>query len=50
MTLSRKPATSPTSTPKRAYIAPAIEQLPIAKTETGSLNPTEFLAIIGPTS
>ena len=33
-----------------AYEAPRIDRVDISKTETGVLNPTEFLAIIGPTS
>lgn len=44
---SRK-AAQKTSRP--AYKAPQIERVDISKTETGAINPTEFLAIIGPTS
>jgi hypothetical protein len=38
------------SNARRAYAAPAVERMDISKTETGVINPTEFLAIIGPTS
>lgn len=34
----------------RPYTPPTIERVAITKTETGSANPTEFMAIVGPTS
>lgn len=42
--------TAASQTARSAYHAPLIERVDISKTETGAVNPTEFLAIIGPTS
>lgn len=40
----------PASKALRPYTPPSIERVAITKTETGSSNPTEFMAIVGPTS
>ena len=49
MISSKKLIGSQQNQARRAYSAPKIERVSISKSETGVLNPTEFLAIIGPT-